>query len=174
MDVSAEDELRSMLSLFPFRPTSEGPAEMTHYLFLGSSAHARDPSLLHKLGITHVINCAENDVGIEHYASLRECSIECSGFNSSDAKEYTMLAHHDDVLAMVTAIKDSHGVCMLHCQAGVNRSGFLMIALLCGLEHMPLLKAAAWARQQRGRVCTNVGFQNQLLQLAKERNWQLR
>lgn len=85
-----------------------------------------------------------------------------------------MLSHYEEVRNTVIDVKAQKGVCMIHCQAGVNRSGFIAIALLCGLEHQPLLQAAQWARQQRGRVCTNVGFQNQLFLLAKEQGWELK
>jgi protein-tyrosine phosphatase len=172
-DTDTTDRLQDLLSLLPFRPTTEYPALLTPYLYLGSSQHAKNVELLSTLHVTDVINCAESEVGTDHYTSLVAASIRCIGFDSNDRSDYQMLHHFPLVLALVQAIKQNHGVCLLHCLAGVNRSGFLAIALLCSLEGYSLLGAAAWARQQRGRVCTNTGFQRQLIVLAKERRWLL-
>lgn len=173
-DLSVRDELASLLSLFPLRPTTEGPAQLAPYLFLGSAQHAKDPRTLSALHITDVINCAEEEVGIEHYDALKEAGIQCSGFNSCDSADYLMVQHYPQVLALVSGVKQRCGVCLVHCVAGVNRSGFLAIALLCALEGQSLIQAATWARGQRGRVCTNRGFQQQLLSLAETEGWQLR
>lgn len=171
---AVEDELAEMLNLFPFRSTTRGPAVLTSYLLLGSADHAKDGPLLKGLGVTRVINCAEEEVGTAHYHSLRAAGIDCTGFSSSDSKDYDMMPHFQEVLKEVLSERENGGRCLVHCVAGVNRSGFLCIALLCELEGKPLVDAAMHARNTRGRVCTNQSFQKQLLGLAKLRGWRLR
>mmetsp|Transcript_30851 Transcript_30851/g.35718 ORF Transcript_30851/g.35718 Transcript_30851/m.35718 type:complete len:195 (+) Transcript_30851:69-653(+) len=165
--------LSTLLALFPLRPTTNHPAVLTPYLLLGSADHAKNVNLMKQLHVTVVLNCAEGEVGTGHYASLQAVGITCEGFSSSDTREYFMSQHFNDVLGIVRRVKSAGGVCFLHCVAGVNRSGFLAICLLCELEGLPLIQSATHARECRGRVCTNVGFQQQLLDLAVARHWPL-
>lgn len=165
--------LKEMLQLFPIQPTSKVPAFLTPYLYLGSGDHAKDVRLMKSLGIKCVLNCAEAEVGTSHYKTLEADGIRCEGFCSSDVAGYNMRQHLFTALSTVDRVREEGGACFIHCVAGVNRSGFLAIAVLCEREKMSLIDAASYVKSKRGRVCTNVSFQEQLTMLAEEREWVL-
>ena len=173
-EVAAQEILGKMLELFPIRPTSREPAQVTPWLLLGSASHGEDVDLLLRLNISTVINCAEGDVSLKHYQRLRDAGISIIGFSSSDAADYPLLERHlPTVLEIVRSKKEEGQRCLLHCQAGVNRSGALAIACLVEESGLPLVEAAARVNKARGRVCTNKGFQRQLVQEAVRRGWAL-
>lgn len=203
----AEATLLSLASLLrltlPPVPTSALPVPLpspaASHVFLGSAQHARDRGCLVRLGITHVLNVAEDNTGTDHYdpvppgAPPREsalygsadlCASEIpaplpgvvhfTGFSSQDAPNYPMLAaHFDDVAAFLDGVAAVNGRCLLHCLAGVNRSGVLAVAYVVRSARMPVLLAARAVKEARGRVCTNGGFQEQLVLFASERQWAL-
>ncbi len=166
--------LQQLLELFPIHPTSAEPAVVMPHLLLGSAAHGENVDMLKRLGVTRVINCAEGDVPTAHYSKLREAGIDVVGFSSSDSAAYPLMERHlDYVIDIVKASAAEGGRCLIHCQAGVNRSGALAIAALVETSGVSLVEAAKRVKRARGRVCTNQGFQRQLVQEGIRRHWQL-
>jgi hypothetical protein len=197
---SAKDALatlQDLLALFPIHPTRPEPAEVMPCLLLGNSAHGENVELLQKLGVTLVINCAEDHVPRDHYPRLRAAGIDVVGFASMDQANYPLLEKHlDHVLELIRGCVEkgkqqqqqqhgdtagsvaapvgaSNGKCFIHCQAGVNRSGALAIAALVEMTGLPLVEAAKRVKAARGRVCTNQGFQLQLVKEGLRRKWRL-
>lgn len=174
--MSADEALAQMnklLALFPLVPTSDDPAELLPGFFLGSVDHAREVRLLKALGIKCVINCAETETGTDHYKALGDAGIKCVGFSSSDERSYPILDHLPLVRAEIDSALSRGEKCLLHCMAGVNRSGALAIAYITERTKAPLIEVARSAKEKRGRICTNVGFQSQLVKAAVECKWKL-
>lgn len=67
------------------------------------------------------------------------------------------------------ACKTREGKCMCHCSAGINRSGFVAVALLLLHERRDVLDAVRYVKQARGNCLLNASFQVQLLELAREK-----
>ena len=59
-------------------------------------------------------------------------------------------------------------MCLIHCHAGINRSGVLATAHLMLAERLPVLEAVARVKEVRGNVLCNHSFQSQLVQLARD------
>ena len=55
---------------------------------------------------------------------------------------------------------------LVHCYGGINRSAFVVVALLMMLAEMPLLVALRAVAANRGKVLTNRSFRAQLLEFA--------
>jgi len=163
-------ELRLLFPLFPFVNTTSEPAQVLPYLWLGAAQHAKNIGIASRF--THIINCCEGDEGTAHYTVLKAKGIRCVGFHSEDSANYPLLANHlDEVLAFIRTARQQQGKVLLHCQAGVNRSGALAIAVVVEETGTSLLEACRHVKAARGRVCTNVAFQTQLVQQAIARDW---
>ena len=55
---------------------------------------------------------------------------------------------------------------LVHCHTGMNRSAFIVVALLILLEGMPLTDALRAVTAARGKVLTNRSLRAQLLEIA--------
>jgi len=170
-DEDAEQAFRALRELlkrdtFRVEPLSLAPAELLPHLFLGSANQARDLLSLQRLRVTHVINCASASVhtGVEYY---RPMGIEYSEFEAYDSKGYKILQHYYKMAAIADAVAMAKGRLLVHCEAGVNRSGTLCLAYYAAHTGQSLLASARFCKAQRGRICTNPAFQVQIFQFAQ-------
>jgi len=60
-------------------------------------------------------------------------------------------------------------VVLVHCQAGVNRSGVLAVAYVMDSQRWPLMRALRHCLEARGPLLWNLTFQRQLLRFARSR-----
>eukprot|EP00429_Kryptoperidinium_foliaceum_P018381 CAMPEP_0176049970 /NCGR_PEP_ID=MMETSP0120_2-20121206/24834_1 /TAXON_ID=160619 /ORGANISM="Kryptoperidinium foliaceum, Strain CCMP 1326" /LENGTH=215 /DNA_ID=CAMNT_0017383401 /DNA_START=1 /DNA_END=648 /DNA_ORIENTATION=+ len=169
-------ELQALLSnRGMIEPTRPGPAEILPHLLLGGEVDAKNVEALLRLGVTHVLNVAGGEVktGPEAY---EQRGIRYTEFVSEDTQAYDIMQHYDEVaqLADEVAASNPPGRLLVHCFAGVNRSGTLCLAYHLVRSGMPLLQSAKHCKAARGRICTNVGFQLQLFRFALERSLPLR
>ena len=65
---------------------------------------------------------------------------------------YDMKQHCAAVSAFVSAARAFGGCCLVHCQAGINRSGFLVAAEVMVGAHLPVLEAVRRCKRARGCV----------------------
>lgn len=75
--------------------------------------------------------------------------------------------HHEEASAFVRRAKAEGGRVLIHCQAGINRSGVLACAELMLHDQLPVLEAVTRLKRARGTVLTNHSFQEQLVHLAR-------
>merc|ERR1711998_225530 len=69
--------------------------------------------------------------------------------------------------AFIRKARDEGGRCLIHCQAGVNRSACLAVAELMLSERLPVVQAVARSKKARGVLLSNHSFQAQLVALAR-------
>merc|ERR1712038_615755 len=157
------------------RRRRQDPAELTPYLYLTSEFMVRSYTKSYltegnPLGITHVLStnsmCDESkktlqklvaNTGMKHYLVSGE-----------DEEDYDMIQNHwDECLAFLKSVKeDENAKVVVHCVAGINRSGLIATAALVVLERMPLLDAVKLVKSKRGYVLSNNSFRKQLACLA--------
>ena len=142
-------------------------------LFIGDEASARNIRFLQRMGITHVLNCAEGiwtdysfvDLTEEYYEGT---GITYQGLQVWDSTRVRMTPYFgcaNDFIAM--ALNGGGGKCLVHCQMGVSRS------CVAALVYMMLSKgmdAADVMREFRKRrdVRPNDHFLEQLTELDNE------
>lgn len=111
--------------------------------------------------ISHVINCAmDGDSPIwfqekypDNYACLR----------AIDRLDVNILDWYDGFESNLHRfLRQGTGIVYVHCQAGINRSGFLALAYVCKRFHMPLEDTIQAVRKQRPIILQNPVFMNQV------------
>lgn len=143
------------------------PVQIFTGLLLSDAKTARNVSLLQELGVTHVLNMAgpktRGPVDRYHMANIQYLEID-----AQDEEGYQIIDLHLQEARMF--IEDSHatgGTCLVHCLAGMNRSGVIVAAELMLRYSLPVVEAVRYCRQQRGNfLLNNYSFQQQLVHLA--------
>jgi protein-tyrosine phosphatase len=138
-------------------------------LFLGDAKCARNIPRLLELGITAIVNVASP--ASKHYDLDRD--YRCNGITvlrleAEDEEGYPMLKLHlGTVLHQIQQWREQtpkHRNVLVHCTAGINRSGVLVAALLMELEHCTVLDAVKHIRERRGNCFLwNKSFQQELV-----------
>lgn len=141
------------------------PVTILPHLLLGDQFSAWDANTLKALGVTHVVNCA--NVANRGLLDHAELGIDYLELDAEDSIAYEIMQHHAQASERVRVCRDGGGVCLLHCQAGINRSGALVAAELIAGERFTLLDAVALLRKARGQVLINRSFQIALVRFAK-------
>lgn len=165
-DAVYQDRLSSILCEIP-NYRRRGPTLLLPHLFIGNYRDAGDHDYLRAEGITHVLNCAAyrqsdqnpypEESGVSHYMQ----------FHASDDWEYDILQHFDDSQAFIDHARLSGGRVLVHCALGVNRSGAICAAYIMLHNRMDLLQAARMLKEKRGRILTNRGFQQRIVNFAR-------
>ena len=159
------------------------PCEIMPHLLLSAKLEAGDLTTLRALGVTHVINAA-GTVGRARapptppsadgparrgaIVDYEAAGIKYLEIRGEDEEGYPMVKNHfAEVLAFVQGVSAAGGRCLVHCVAGINRSGLMAVALLMVSERLEVLDAVARAKRARGRILWNESFQLQLVALAE-------
>ena len=143
------------------------PCEIAPQLLLSSKVEASDLGLLQVFGVTHVLNAA-GSMGRSNL-DLEAAGIQYLELHGEDEEDYPMLKNHfEQASAFMRAAAAAGGRCLVHCVAGINRSGVLVAAQLMVSERLSVLEAVARCQRARGRILWNESFQEQLVVLAEQ------
>ena len=144
------------------------PVEILPWLFLGDVGAAADVEGLRSLGITHVLNAAGGEVAWPEAAQAVGAAYK--QLDGEDREAYPMLQRHWHAAweFVQEACAMPNGKVLIHCFAGVNRSGLLATALLMIHARMPVLEALRHVRSRRGDVLLNNAFRESLVRFAAE------
>jgi len=139
------------------------PALLAPGLYLGSMAHASDVPLMKRLGLTHVLDCADREP-IEAYDAA---GVEHLLLGAQDNTSYPLLKTHSaQAAAFLRPALDGGGAVLIHCEQGINRSAAIAIAFLLEWRMEPLLDVVAHAFAARPIILQNQGFVTQLVEHA--------
>lgn len=170
------EKLSNLLCMRGEKKCNNGPAQVLDHLYCGSRMDAHDRSLLRRLRITHVLNCA---AGAGHdpncvespYKDDRSGVLRYMELDALDYPGYPIIrTHYRCAKTFIDEAKDSGGRALVHCELGVNRSAALCIAYSMEAEQMSLLRAVRQLQIDRPNILCNEGFRRQLIDFAKERN----
>mmetsp|Transcript_83098 Transcript_83098/g.161750 ORF Transcript_83098/g.161750 Transcript_83098/m.161750 type:complete len:254 (+) Transcript_83098:61-822(+) len=144
------------------------PVQVSDYLFLSDARKAHDLERLDELKITHVLNVAGRPAKgpASKYTAK---GIQVLNIDADDEEGYPMLAKHlAEARAFIGQARSSGGRCVVHCVAGMNRSGVIVAAEKMLSERVPVLDVVAHCRSARGNsfLC-NESFAAELVALAR-------
>ena len=189
-----ELEVKSLIERY--KENKPLPAQLLPCLMIGSIDEANDPDrMAAEHGITHVFCCVERARWVpkrKEPATAEGKALKVMNVNAKDEEGYDMTSRHfgtfkafmDDALAASSSSSGSSSssssaggataeACtarpkvLIHCVAGMNRSGVLAVAFVMTMMRWPLLKALRHCLETRGCLLWNESFQEQLVLFAQ-------
>jgi protein-tyrosine phosphatase len=150
------------------------PVELLPWLLLSDRKSAMDLRKLKEYRVTHILSAHAVPPREEQYYQerLQGTGIIHKRVSCDDTEGYDMIGRHwGDCLAFVKAVRETPGArVVVHCVAGINRSGLICCAALMVLEQQYVLEAVQHILDKRGSVLWNRSFQRQLCDLAQQEN----
>ena len=165
-------KLQQMLDSHVDEP--ELPVRILPHLLLSSHDEAINVDLLRCKGVTHVLRLNAAHAPEEEpwqnalLADYAEAGISYSALNTKDEIGYDMRQHLGAARASIRSAREAGGCCLVHCAAGINRSGFIAAAERMLHNEEPVLEAVGYCKHARGTLLDNASFRLQLLEVARE------
>lgn len=126
------------------------PWKLLDHLYLGNSMNARSSPSIRELGITHVVNLAGDDVKTPAFYDVRK--VDTLTIAAKDELDYNMIQHHEQVFQYIERARKDGGRVLIHCVAGVNRSGLMCMTYLLEYLQQPLMKVLKSVLNKRGKL----------------------
>jgi len=140
-------------------------------IIIGGKAAARNKQYLRLLGVTHVLNTAEQGVGYLSQGTVnldkdyyKPVGIEYKGLKLVDIDQTNIREHVDDVVDFIDSALREGGKVLVNCNLGMSRSAACTIAYLIVRHKMTVNQAISQIRKHRV-VKPNAGFIRQLSEL---------
>jgi predicted protein tyrosine phosphatase len=146
-----------------FKGCSEASLVHESWLYVGSSSSARSAAFLAEAKVGWLLNCADDvELDIGTFANRR---IEYLRVPLQDTTRGRITPHLAEAHAfMARAQADpEHRALLVHCSAGVSRSGALVIAYLMRSQRRTLLDCLTQVRRRRLFVYPNKRFLLELI-----------
>ena len=157
------------------------PVAVLPWLYLGPMTCVRDKAEeLHRIhGITHIlsVNRMPPKVLETLYWEFRSNNIDHCYVAADDHLSYDMMAHWDESRDFLQQCYDDYrradvlsddapkpkGKALVHCSAGMNRSGTIVAAAMMHFGQMDILQVARALKASRGYALCNSSFVKQLV-----------
>lgn len=145
--------------------------KLLDHLYLGSLQNALNVDALKNEGITHVINTVDDyfEDG-RTKKSLYGDSFEYLSFNARDQENYPIMDHFHQCYDFIEDARKKGGKCLIHCIAGINRSGCSATAYVMVHQNVGPISAAQKVFEARGALLSNYGFIKQLVRFAVQKD----
>ncbi len=125
-------------------------------VYVGGESPALNLSLLQKLGITHIVNCA---------ADTTACAFEAAGHfkyfrvHINDSVNDGITSHIPAVFTFLDdCLSNPEGRCLIHCTQGVSRSVSFCVAREMAASNCDYDVALAIVKAQRAVAAPNAGY----------------
>mmetsp|Transcript_83824 Transcript_83824/g.260495 ORF Transcript_83824/g.260495 Transcript_83824/m.260495 type:complete len:172 (-) Transcript_83824:222-737(-) len=139
-------------------------------LYLSSMWAAREPAILRRWGITHILCVAEEALGRDGshpIASNLACAdIIVADFDGVDLEDdggsllLEVLPRH--IRFMDDALLTPRGRCLVHCRLGANRSTTVVLAYLMVRRHMDFEEAWRHTSEHRSGIAIHPNYEQTL------------
>jgi Dual specificity phosphatase, catalytic domain len=154
------------------RPLVDLPVELLPWLLLSDRKSAMDLRKLKEYRVTHILSAHAVPPREELYYQerLKGTGINHKRVSCDDTEGYDMMGRHwGGCLEFLKMVRETPGArVVVHCVAGINRSGLLCCAAQMVLEQQPVLVVVRHILDKRGSVLWNRSFQRQLCDLAQQ------
>ena len=107
---------RSRMHWRPKNFGEKGLSIITQNIVLGNNTDARNLSFLKQIGVTHVLNAA-NNIPCHHVGSLIYCQIDLE-----DTVTASFAPFEGTVIKFIKRVESLNGRVLIHCKSGVSRS----------------------------------------------------
>jgi len=136
-------------------------SRLTPQVFIGDVETARNSTLLHSIGITHILNCAGMSTPNFYPNEFHYKDIPLQDNPSEDifCLFYFAIEFIEDAV-------NQGGTVLIHCKCGISRSSAMAIAYLMYVKHYNYDQAFSTLKKARAICSPNAGFIMSLL------NWQ--
>jgi dual specificity MAP kinase phosphatase len=129
------------------------------FVAVGSEADAHNLALLKTHGVTHLLNLTPTPSNPEVVAAIRTLQIPLM-----DSHKQDILGILEQALAFIAEARSApNGRILVHCFAGISRSGSIAIAYQMVSKGVSFREAYAIVTQHRARVEPNLNFCGQLV-----------
>jgi len=128
-------------------------------VFIGNAEFARNMPLLKNLGITHVINCAQE------IPNFHEGLPEAPSYlhlNLDDIPTQNIQQYFTQTYNFIQSILSKGGKVLIHCAMGISRSVTILLYFLMNAEKISAGEALDRVRRCRPIANPNPGFMEQL------------
>lgn len=136
-------------------------AEILPGLTMGSQDAAASLDLLQQSGVTHVINLAS------FVDNFFEGTFVYKKIDARDIPEFQISSHFEETNDFIASAIYAKGVVFVHCNAGISRSGSVVLAYVMKTQKMSFDFAFEFVRSKRPVVRPNPGFVKQLKEYEK-------
>jgi hypothetical protein len=146
-----------------YRRNSKGwekdpPAILHPRIWLGSADIPYNPN------ITHAINCAGDEFTHPLYEDRTVCLGAYDNINEDITRYYPLFEENMNKFLCDPACN----IVYVHCECGINRSGFLMLIYLCRKFGLTLEESIKAITIQRPCALTNPAFRRQVVEYIKK------
>ena len=165
--------LKHIMDVSRFRRNSKGwekdPPAYIHSRILFGSGPALNVDFVNKFNITHVINCAFDTDSPSWFREQFPMNYKC--LNAVDSPTANILDWYNTFERTIHEFLRAEGskVVYIHCQCGMNRSGFLALAFACKRLNMEFHKAIETILSQRPCALTNQSYLRQIYQFSEQK-----
>lgn len=139
----------------------DAPA-LIHPNILVGAGEMLTPQFVQHWGITHVINCAQEQDSPTWFKQRYPDKYYC--INAVDSLETNILGWYSDFkTVMKSFLQDPSSIkIFVHCQCGINRSAFLAVMYVCEVFGFSYENAEYSVISQRPCALTNTSFRQQV------------
>lgn len=148
--------IRPKLNLGILFSNKIGPTLISDHIVLGGRDDANDKSLMRNLGITHVLNVAQQ------LTNSFEGSFVYLKLNIIDNADVDLTPYIKPAISFIKHVESIGGRVLVHCIAGVSRSVSMILAHLMSHHRMDLVGAYNHVKSHRPFIRPNDGFKVQL------------
>ncbi|XP_077478649.1 dual specificity protein phosphatase 26 [Stigmatopora argus] len=130
-------------------------------LYIGDQNMASDRRELTRVGITHIVNCAQSrwrGGASDPYAGM---NVTYLGIEAHDSPGFDMSKNFYPTADFIHKALTKGGKVLVHCAVGLSRSATLVLAYLMIRQNLTLVEAIKTVKDHRG-VTPNRGFLRQL------------
>lgn len=145
------------------------PVEILPEVYLSNARCAHDVEHLRALRVTHVLNVAGAGARAADLGLYRRVNMRVLELDGRDEEGFPMVKRYlGRARRFIDLARQAGGKVVVHCVAGLNRSGLVVAAEYMLQTRCSVLTAVAHCRKQRGNMCLcNRSFQAQLVALAR-------
>lgn len=149
------------------RGYNKDPPAQSHPKILFGPGEYLTPEFVQKYDINYVINCAQEEHSPTWFKEKFPKNYVC--LNAVDSEHVNIFTWYPEFSKFMGDFLLGNGKVYVHCQAGINRSGFLYLAYLSLEKNYDIESLELSIIKQRPCALSNKAFRQQVYQKVREK-----